>query len=162
MKNLDDYYKAHASEIYKYIYALSGRPEIADDVLQEAFYRAYTHLESFTGQNLRAWLYRIAHNVYIDYYRKEKRSQPQDTEFFVNIPGASDVEKDMIKQEHLAAVFRQIENLPPQQKQALLLHSIHQLSYAEIATVLEVSESSVKSLIFRARAKLKQKVKGVM
>ena len=159
MKTLDDYYEAYAKGIFTYIYAFCHNRAQAEDIVQETFYRAYLCLNELQDETIKAWLYRVAYNTFIDYVRKERRSSPQEPAYFLRLK-ASDFSKRFENQQELLVVFQQIEALPFQQKQALLLSSVHALSYGQIAGILEVSEASVKSLIFRARATLKRNRKG--
>lgn len=155
MQSLDEYYQAHAPEIYRYLYSLCRRREVAEDILQETFYQAYHHLESFQGISLRPWLFRVARNAFIDHVRKESRTASKDPAYFQDTLQQPSFEGQLVAQERQKEVFRQIEGLPDKQKEALLLFAVHQLSYQDIAQVLSVSVASAKSLIFRARAALK-------
>lgn len=156
MKTLDQCYEAYAPEIYRYIYSLCYNRELAEDIMQETFYKAYSQLESIQNEAIRSWLFRIAHNAFLDYIKKEKRSFPKELDFFQDQLKEASFEKQLLEKERFQEVLQAVDALPFQQKQALLLWSVHQLSYREIAAIIHLSESSVKSLIFRARAKLKK------
>ena len=155
MKTLDEYYAKHAREIYAYIYSFCYNKELCEEVVQDTFYQAYISIHSLDATNLRAWLYRTAYSKFIDSTRKSKRIQLQEPDFFTNYLIEPNFEGQFIKEEEVKTVFKKINDLPLNQKQALLLSTIHKLSYQEIATILEITESSVKSLIFRARTTLR-------
>lgn len=156
MKNLDEYYAMYAHEVFAYIYSLCHQRDVAEDVLSETFYRAYQNLGSLKDERIKAWLLRVAYHAFIDHTRKEKRSQPEPPEFFNRKLKTEGFEEQLIHSERLQSVLAEIEALSFNQKQALVLSAIHQLSHKEIARTLEVSEQNVKSLIFRARAALKK------
>jgi len=159
MKTLDEYYESCAKEIYTYIYSFCHNHEIAEDIVQDTFYKAYTNISKTNANHLKAWLFKTAYNTFIDYIRKEKRNHPLDT-IHMTIH-YSNIEHKLMEKEEIQEIFFQIHQLPFNQKQALLLHTIHKLSYSEISGILETTESSVKSLIFRARATLRKKNGGM-
>jgi len=156
MKTLDEHYESYGKEIYAYIYSFCHNHEIAEDIVQDTFYKAYKNMGEAQSNYLKAWLFKIAYRLFIDHIRKEKRMQWLEESTFDKTFWESDVESKVFEQEKIGELFSQIDQLPFNQKQALLLHSIHKLSYRDISQVLEITESSVKSLIFRARATLKK------
>jgi len=156
MKTLDEYYESCATEIYTYIYSFCHNHEIAEDIVQDTFYKAYRSISETQADHLKAWLFKIAYNTFVDYIRKEKRTLQQEDFSFDKTLNEPTFEHKLIKQEKVKEVFFQINQLPFNQKQALLLHTIHMLSYNEISEILEITESAVKTLIFRARATLRK------
>lgn len=156
MKTLNEHYEHYGKEIYIYIYSFCRNHEIAEDIVQDTFYKAYGSISVTQPDHLKAWLFKVAYHLFIDYVRKEKRVQLLDESRISKIFWEPDFESKVFEQEEIGELFLQIDGLPFNQKQALLLHSIHKLSYGEIAQVLEITESSVKSLIFRARATLRK------
>ena len=67
-----DLYDRYVKKINDYLLRMSGDPLVAEELTQETFYRAFTNLRSFKGDKVGAWLFRIAHNLYIDEYRQRK------------------------------------------------------------------------------------------
>ena len=160
MKTLDEYYEVWGKEIYTYIYSFCHNHAIAEDVLQDTFYKAYKNINEAKANHLKAWLFKIAYNTFVDHIRKEKRIQLREDFSFDKSLKEPNFEHKLVEQETINEVFMQINQLPFNQKQALLLHIIHKLSYSEISEILEITESSVKSLIFRARVTLRKKTEG--
>jgi RNA polymerase sigma factor (sigma-70 family) len=125
----------------------------AEDVLQDVFVRAFGALRSDTRAiNVRAWLYRVAHNRCIDHLR---RPHPPAAEIFdVSRKPLLDPVDEAQRRDDLARLVRDVGRLPEQQRSALLMREIDGLSYADLAAALDVSIPAVKSLLVRARVGL--------
>lgn len=155
-KSLDTYYEEYAKDIYRYLYSLSRNHHITEEIVQETFYRAYIHLEELTDERIKPWLFRVAHNAFVDYKRKEKREVVKENSFFEGYQKEGNIEKRVADKESIEEVLQEIDLLPDQQKQALLLTVLCEFTYKEIAEILSISESYVRLLIFRGRSTLRQ------
>src|SRR5689334_24893703 len=125
----------------------------AEDVLQDVFVRAYGALRADGREmNVRAWLYRVAHNRCIDHLR---RPVPPAAEIFeVSRKPLHDPLEEAQRREDLARLVEDIGRLPDQQRSALLMREIDGLSYQHLAEALDVSIPAIKSLLVRARVGL--------
>ncbi|MEW9698974.1 RNA polymerase sigma factor [Paenibacillus sp. SI8] len=132
---------------------------IAEDLCNETFYKAYRSLHSFREieASFSTWLYTIARNTVLSELRKNKSVQVS-LEQSGHTPHASyDAmpEQTMLRNEKVSMVRDAINSLPEKQRSALILREYDQLDYQEIANILGQTVSSVKSLLFRARASVK-------
>jgi RNA polymerase sigma factor (sigma-70 family) len=138
----------------------SARLELlAEDLCQETFYKAFRSLHSFreVEASFSTWLYTIARNTVLSELRKQK-SDNVSLEQSGIIPLASfetGPEQTMLRNEKVTMVRDAINSLPEKQRSALILREYDQLDYQEIANILGQTVSSVKSLLFRARASVK-------
>jgi len=125
----------------------------AEDVMQDVFVRAYGALRADEREvNLRAWLYRVAHNRCIDHLR---RPTPPAAEIFeMSRKPLHDPIEEAQRREDLARLVEDVGRLPEQQRSALLMREIDGMSYADLATALDVTVPAVKSLLVRARVGL--------
>jgi RNA polymerase sigma factor (sigma-70 family) len=133
---------------------LSGQSrQDAEDVLQDVFVRAFGALRSDSRAiNVRAWLYRVAHNRCIDHLR---RPHPPAAEIFeVSRKPLLDPVDEAQRRDDLKRLVRDVGRLPEQQRSALLMREIDGLSYSDLAGALEVTVPAVKSLLVRARVGL--------
>jgi RNA polymerase sigma-70 factor (ECF subfamily) len=161
------------SELYGAALRLTRNPTDAEDLLQEAFLRAYRGFASFKeGTNLRAWLYRILTNAFINVYRKRQR-EPQtisDSEveewYLYEKLGADGAEAsaeaqvlDSLPDED---VQEALASLPDQFRLAVLLADVEGFSYKEIAEILEVPIGTVMSRLHRGRRALERRLWDVM
>src|ERR671928_1277092 len=125
----------------------------AEDVLQDVFVRAYGALRNDAREmNVRAWLYRVAHNRCVDHLR---RPVPPAIELFeVSRKPLHDPVEEAQRRDDLRRLVEDVGRLPEQQRSALLMREIDGMSYADLATALDVTVPAVKSLLVRARVGL--------
>lgn len=151
----DDYHQP----VYSYIYRRVGDIEAARDLTAEVFRRFLQALHNGTGpsENLRAWLYRVAHNIVIDHYRRQQNQQHYPLE--VNWMG---VEGDpgLMAEKHLQAeqVRAALSHLTPDQQQVITLKFLEGMSNKEVAEITGKPVGAVKSLQHRALAALQRQL----
>ena len=137
----------------------------ADDVTQEVFIQAYHTINKFRGDSkLSTWLYRIAINKSLNFVRSNKRTKFFQSIGLINSNEIADEEdydpldKEQQEQQRSKILHQAIDSLPKNQRAAFVLNKYEELSYKEIAEVLELSHSSIESLIFRAKKNLQKKL----
>ncbi|WP_119068947.1 RNA polymerase sigma factor [Rubrobacter indicoceani] len=136
--------------VAKVLYPYAKREISAEDLVQETFLKAYDKLETFNPDyRFKTWLLAIANNLGIDTLRRRK----EIVEFNQEVHGASSggPETDAIDAERRAGVRVAMEALPETYQVPLMLRYDEEMSYAEIAEVLGLTVSAVKSRLFRAR-----------
>src|SRR3954452_12053273 len=122
----------------------------AEDVLQDVFVRAYGALRADRREvNLRAWLYRVAHNRCIDHLRRP--TPPAGEVFEMSRTPLLDPIETAQRRDDLQRLVDDFSRLPEQQRSALLMREIDGLAYADISAALDVTIPAVKSLLVRAR-----------
>src|SRR3954468_5748815 len=131
----------------------AGSRQDAEDVLQDVFVRAYGSLRNDNREmNVRAWLYRVAHNRCIDHLR---RPIPPAAEIFeVSRKPLLDPVEEAQRRDDLRRLVADVGQLPEQQRSALLMREIDGMTYADLANALDVTVPAVKSLLVRARVGL--------
>ena len=157
--------REHQTRVYNLALRMMGNPEDALDISQETFLKAWRTFGKFRGEcSLGSWLYRIATTLSIDLMRKNKRRQ-QDKLVSLDDPGedgramelpdlSGDPQAALERAEGRRAVWECMEELPREQKLILILRDVNGLSYEEIGEALALELGTVKSRIFRARAKI--------
>jgi RNA polymerase sigma factor (sigma-70 family) len=144
--DFDRLYREHAPSVYRYAYAVLGNQPDAEDVTQQTFLNAYRAIDRGTKpRKAENWLLRIAHNEVRRHFRKN--GDPIEVEFDDQVGDTSTEDTDP----RLADVLRALRSLPPNQRAALVMREFEGRSYAEIATILEISQSALETLLFRAR-----------
>lgn len=136
---------------------------MAEDLCQETFYKAYRSLQSFRDveATFSTWLYTIARNTVLSELRKSKNKEVYIEDSHSSIPKVSLErlpEQEILRNEREGLVRQAINNLPEKQRSALILREYEQLDYKQIAQILDSSVSSVKSLLFRGRANIKEQL----
>lgn len=138
----------------------------AEDMAQEVFAYAFQSLGQFRGEaKISTWLYRIAVSKCLDALKAKKRQKRfgflqsifsgEGAGLAVDKPHFQHPGVLLERQEQAKILFLAIEKLPEQQKTAFVLHKLEELPYSEIAEIMQLSLSSVESLMFRARQNLK-------
>ncbi len=172
--SIEQVIRLYGDGLLGYLTKLTGNRETAEDCFQQTFCKVCEKSRTFRGQNLRAWLFRIATNVAMDGFRKQKREALVKSETNVkseidDCPGQSTIDyaqakseshplEIMQKEEQKQMVQQLIEQLPSGQRTILVLSYYQQLSYSEVATVLNCSIGTVKAQMFRALKSLAAKL----
>jgi RNA polymerase sigma-70 factor (ECF subfamily) len=146
----------HHGEIYAYLMRMMRDPEVAADMTQDAFVKAYKNYASLEKpENARAWLYQIAHRVALDELRRRKivRFLPWTGESKGAAPSAERLAMDARLSGDLQ---RALARIPERQRAALLLAELHDLTGLELAEALGVSHVAARALLTRARESLRQ------
>lgn len=154
--------RRYQRKILAFIYHMlkSAKLELlAEDLCSETFYKAYRSLHSFRelDASFTTWLYTIARNTVLSELRKQRSSlvSLDETTFEPVASHEAAPEQQMLRKERMEMVRVAISNLPEKQRSALILREYDQMDYQEIANILGQTVSSVKSLLFRARASVK-------
>ncbi len=147
---LGQIYDTHAPRIFRYIYHRLGDRALAEDLTSEVFVR-FLHVRS-EPENLAAYLYRIAHNVIVDYLRRNPPVEPLSDTVQSNL--ADPLEQAAIELER-ARLRRALSRLTPEQSQVLVLRFLEGLSIEEVGRVLGRSAGAVKALQRRGLATLR-------
>ncbi|HVE67659.1 MAG TPA: RNA polymerase sigma factor [Solirubrobacteraceae bacterium] len=154
-------YAAYKGRVYTFLLRLTADADLADDLTQDVFTKAFRSLATFTTDHkILPWLYRVATNAAIDTIRRRRRfvwlRLGKITGTSVE-PTVSDAQAELPQREHVQAVLR---TLPPENAGALLLHALEGYSYKEIAEIQGCSMTAVRSRIARARAAFRQAYDG--
>src|SRR3970040_57849 len=153
---LDDLYRRHGAEVYRYALAVLGNHADAEDVTQTTFLNAYRSLEQGVRPRKPSnWLLTIASNAIKQRFRQEQ-ARPREGELDREAAGrrAGDEDHGATAGELLAALSR----IPPQQRQAIVLREFEGRSYKEIAEIIGVTTSALETLLFRARRALPEEL----
>jgi RNA polymerase sigma-70 factor (ECF subfamily) len=148
-------------DVYRYLLTLGLVPAQAQEAAQEVFLRLYVVLRK--GQrigNMRAWIFRVAHNHGLTLRGQERRLRPFDPELEMRMPdGADSPEQRLIERERRMSLGNAVASLSPQQRQCLHLRT-EGFRYREIAGILGISDSSVGEFLRRAIARLRKALDG--
>lgn len=146
----------HEREIFAYLLRMMRDPEMAADMTQDAFIKAYKNYDTLEKpENARAWLYQIAHRVALDEIRRRKivRFFPWTGESHGAAPSA----EHLVMDANLSGdMQRALTKIPERQRAALLLAEVHDLTGLELAAALGVSHVAARALLTRARESLRQ------
>lgn len=147
-------YDAHVGRVHRLVFRLCGDAELAGELTQDAFVRAFQQLPKFRGDSsFSTWLHRVAVNTTMNGLRKVRRLREREVDIeHASSLGSWDNEHDHELQQRL---HRAIEALPESQRHTLILHDIEGYTHQEIASALGVAEGTSKSRLFMARSALR-------
>lgn len=156
----------HQKNVYNLCYRMAGNPDDAMDLSQETFLRAWRCLDQYQfASAFSTWLYRLCSNICIDFLRKRRRQQTVPLTFedadgeeqTYAVPDAQPLPEEQVElkltRETLAAAMAQ---LLPEHRAVLQLRVVNEMSYEQIADVLDIQIGTVKSRLSRARNQLKK------
>lgn len=146
-----DLYSRYARDVHRFALYLSGDPALADDITSETFLRAWSSTAPIREATVKSYLFAIARNVY--------RAERQRTGRHVELPetiAAADAQLDarLDQRAALAKVLRALGQLPEVDRAALIMRAQDEMPYEEIAQALQLSLSSAKVKVHRARLKI--------
>ena len=147
----------HIPRLRRYARALVCDRYAADDLVQDTLERAFVKLHLWRpGSDMRAWLFTIMHNVFVNQTRSHRPEVDLDIE---ELP-AMTVKAIQSEQVELADVERALHIIAPEQREVLLLVAVEQMTYGEAARTLSIPIGTVMSRLSRARERLRQIMSG--
>jgi RNA polymerase sigma-70 factor, ECF subfamily len=151
--------ETYSSLLFRVAHSVLRSRAEAEDVVQDVFVRVLVHRRSLTAvRDMRVWLVRIAWNLAID-RRRRIRPEQFDEGFAEGLVARTlPADEALNEAQRLRAVLRELERLPKAEHDVLLLSVVDELGTAEMAEVLGRSESAVRALLFRARARLRERL----
>ncbi|HSB29104.1 MAG TPA: sigma-70 family RNA polymerase sigma factor [Pyrinomonadaceae bacterium] len=147
----------HLSAAYNLARWLTRNDRDAEDVVQEAYLRAFQHFRSFQGGDARPWLLAIVRNTFYTWIRHNRAPELQpaiDEETYTQIPDGTDPEIQLLREADKQMVRGALEKLPANFREIIVLREFEELSYKEIADVVEIPLGTVMSRLARARRRL--------
>ena len=157
-RTVDDLYRSHAGEVYRYAYAMLGNRADAEDVTQTTFVNALRSLER--GERPRKpsnWLVTIAHNIVRQRWRQQQ-ARPAEVEL------DHDVALEEPEQEgpSIDDLVQALQRIPHTQREALVMRELEGRSYKEIEAILGITSSALETLLFRARRSLAEELENIV
>lgn len=151
MQLYDQYCKAMFNTAFNFV----KEDDVAQDVMQEAFIKAFKNIDSFTGEaTFGAWLKRIVINQSLDWLKKQKIQTVELNDDVVHMADDSNWEVD--NEVKISAIYQCIEALPQKCKSVVKLYLLEGYDHQEVAQILEISEVASRSQLSRGKSKLKE------
>jgi len=153
--------ETYAGLLFRVVHSVLRNRAEAEDVVQDVFVRVLERRHKLGEiREMRVWLVRIAWNLALD-RRRRVRPDQFDVGFAESLVGRDvAADKALDEAQRMASVLRELERLPKGERHVLLLAAVEELGTAEMAEVLERSESAVRALLFRARTRLRERLEG--
>jgi len=152
---LEKLYRRYRTSIFRYFYQMGGNYHLAEELTQETFYQVALSLDGFRGESaLSTWIFRIAFYVYAGHLRRSRVNWPLDRDIpDTNMEG--DPVRAVENAENMGLVRDALQRLPVRYRAAIVLREIEGLSYEELGAVLDVSPSTARVILFRAKERFR-------
>lgn len=156
MQDFDRIYADYFGEVYKFALTLCHDPGLAEEVTQETFFKALKSVDSFQGQcALGTWLCTIAKNTYFSYAKKSGKQADYPMEF---LPSAENMEEALADKEATYAIYQVLHRLKEPYKEVFWLRTFGELSFAQIGTLFEKTETWARVTYYRAKVMIKEEL----
>lgn len=153
LHEFEDMYTEYSDQIYRFLYWQTSDSRLAEDLTSEVFMKAWRSRDSFTTGSKKAWLYRIARNIVIDYWRKKHEIITEDMD---EIAFYDDKTAERLDREAEVKLLNgALAKLPEKLRQVVTLRFLEKLPAKEVAKIFETTEGNVRLLQYRALRKLK-------
>ena len=153
MKEMGEVYKEYAEAVYRYLLALSGSRDVAEELTQETFYQAIRASNRFEGRSkVSTWLCAIAKRVYLAYLRKHPKHE--DIEGVVLSTGS--VEETVIAHEERKELLTLLHGLDEPSREVVYLRIFGELTFREIGEIFGKTENWARVTYFRSKEKLRK------
>lgn len=153
----------YEDKLKRYARKFLAREEEIEDLVQDVFIKAYTNINSFDIKlRFSPWIYRIAHNTFVNELKRKSRYGFDFFEADVLLPllPAPERADDYVLSDELRVeIDKSLKSLPPKYREVIILHYFEDLSYQEISDILKIPVTTVGVRMTRARAKLKKEIK---
>jgi RNA polymerase sigma-70 factor, ECF subfamily len=156
-------FRTYERRVYNVVLRVIGNPDEAEDLKQEAFFRAFKSIGSFRGGcRFSTWLFRIATNLCLDEIKRKKPQASTDELFeernwrFLERDAVPDPADELERDECLRSVRTALEGVPPHYRVLLVLRYVEELPYEEIARVMGCSVNALNVRLHRARQVLRK------
>jgi RNA polymerase sigma-70 factor (ECF subfamily) len=158
---LDEIMMAYGKDVWNYAYFLLRRKDLAEDIAQDVFVKAYNNLYNFRGDSsMKSWLLTITRNTALDYF---KSAWVRRVQLFPLLSGhgtSPSAENEWFGFQEQDHVWRTVMSLSRKLRETLLLYAHHRMTILEIANLLGLSEGTVKSRLHRARTEMNRRMRN--
>lgn len=156
MGDFEAIYLEYFDSVYRYVFSLCRDEGVAEEITQEAFFRAMEHMERFDGRcKLYVWLCQIAKNTYFSYTRKRKRWMPEEDagEF----PGEEQgLEENLVDRETAWEIHKRVHGLSEPYREVFLLRVFGELPFSRIGELFGRTDSWARLIFYRAKMKVRR------
>lgn len=156
MQSIEKVYKEYFETVNKYLFCLTHDNDISEELTQETFYKAVKKIDTYKGNSkISVWLCQIAKNTWYDWCRKNKRLVNMEENLF-NIQDIDTAEEKVIANEEKISLYKKMQKLDEKTREVLYLRITGELSFKEIATILNKTENWARVTFYRGKNHLKE------
>ena len=155
MQDMEQVYKQYFETVNKYLFCLTHDSDISEELTQEIFYKAIKKIDTYRGDcKISVWLCQIAKNLWYDYCRKNKRIINEDQ--MLEMISIDTTEEQVISRQEKILLYQKMQKLDKETREVIYLRITGELSFKEIATILDKTENWARVTFYRGKNKLKE------
>jgi len=155
--DFNEIYSLYFKDVYKYVLSISRDEIIAEEITQETFFKALKNIDKFDEKcKLYVWLCQIAKNTFFTYRKKEKYHE--DLTVAENVLVESSIEQSLLSKESVFNIHKELHSLDEPYKEVFMLRVFGDLSFSQIGSLFEKTESWARVTYHRAKMKLKERM----
>lgn len=156
MQSIEEIYKQYFEIVNKYLFCLTRNSDIAEELTQETFYRAVKKIHTFKGNcKISVWLCEIAKNLWYDELRKNKKLKNVEEQDIFTYQ-EENVEETIIANEEKVSLYKKLQKLNEQTREVMYLRITGELSFKEIAEIMNKTENWARVTYYRGKQRLKE------
>lgn len=158
MQNIEEIYKQHSNTVYKYLFCLTGKEEVAEELTQETFAIAVKEIYKFKGNcKISVWLCQIAKHLWYKELKKSKRNKNISIEDLTEEIEEKQTTEDIVcKNEEKLTLFKEMQKLDGQAREVMYLRIIGNLNFIEIGEILGKTPNWARVTFYRAKQKIRE------
>ena len=157
MLDIDKIYEQDFETVYKFLFCLTHDSNLSEELTQETFYRAIQKINTFKGNSkMSVWLCQIAKNIWYNELKKNKKVQILDGKNLFFLESEDNVEDIVIEQNNREELYKLLKKLDKQTQNVIYLRITGNLSFKEIAEILNKTETWARVTFYRGKKKLKE------
>lgn len=157
MQNIEKIYQEYFNTVKKYLFCLTHNEELAEELTQSTFYIAVQKIHTFKGNcEISTWLCQIAKNLWYNELKKNKKYVDISDDYLLNFEPIHSIEENVISTENKIELYKKIQTLDQQTRDVIYLRITGELSFKEIADILNKTENWARVTFYRGKQKLKE------
>ena len=156
MQDIKQIYEEYFETVNKYLFCLTHDNDISEELTQETFYKAVQKINTYKGKcKISVWLCQIAKNLWYDQCRKNKKTINVEENLF-DVQALESTESQVISNEEKISLYKKMQKLDEKTREVIYLRITGELSFKEIATILDKTENWARITFYRGKNKLKE------
>ncbi len=155
MQDMEQVYKQYFETVNKYLFCLTHDSNISEELTQETFYKAIKKIDTYKGDcKISVWLCQIGKNLWYDYCRKNRKVVNEDE--IPEMLSIDTTEEQVVAREEKILLYQKMQKLDKETREVIYLRITGELSFKEIATILNKTENWARVTFYRGKNKLKE------
>ena len=156
MQDIKQIYEEYFETVNKYLFCLTHDNDISEELTQETFYKAVQKINTYKGKcKMSVWLCQIAKHLWYDQCRKKQKTIDVEENLF-DVQALESTESQVISNEEKISLYKKMQKLDEKTREVIYLRITGELSFKEIATILDKTENWARITFYRGKNKLKE------